>query len=100
MAGVDGAKPGIVMKAHPAVGDFYLQEFDLTNAEDQAETIALGETVRVRAGRFTGCLESEETTPLEPDANEHKFYAPGVGNILTVDTVTGARTELVRITAN
>jgi hypothetical protein len=100
LAGVDGAKPGIVMKAHPAVGDFYLQEFDLANAEDQAGTIALGETVRVRAGRFTGCLESEETTPLEPEANEHKFYAPGVGNILTVDTVTGARTELVRITTN
>ncbi|MBI3770216.1 MAG: hypothetical protein HY271_17220 [Deltaproteobacteria bacterium] len=34
--GVDGAAPGIVMRAHPAVGDFYRQEFDLDNAEDLA----------------------------------------------------------------
>src|SRR5262249_27205766 len=34
MAGVDGAKPGIVMEAHPAIGDFYRQEFALANAED------------------------------------------------------------------
>ena len=27
IAGVDGAQPGIVMEAHPAVGDFYRQEF-------------------------------------------------------------------------
>lgn len=28
-AGVDGAKPGIIMKAQPAAGDFYRQEFSL-----------------------------------------------------------------------
>jgi hypothetical protein len=36
--------------------------------------------------------------PLEPDALEHKFYADGVGNVLTVDEETGERLELVRIT--
>ena len=38
MAGVNGDKPGIIMKAHPAIGDFYRQEFSLNNAEDFAET--------------------------------------------------------------
>ena len=97
MAGVNGDKPGIIMKAHPAVGDFYRQEFSLNNAEDFAQTLSLNEVIRVRAGTFNHCLKSEETTPLEPDLLEDKFYAPGVGNILTVDVNTGAREDLVRI---
>jgi len=97
MAGVNGDKPGIIMKAHPTVGDFYRQEFSLNNAEDFAQTLSLNEVIRVRAGTFNHCLKSEETTPLEPDLLEDKFYAPGVGNILTVDVNTGAREDLVRI---
>jgi len=34
---------------------------------------------------------------LETDLLEYKFYAPGVGNVLTVDARTGDREELVRI---
>jgi hypothetical protein len=97
MAGVDGDKPGIVMKAHPAIGDFYRQEFSLNNAEDFAETRSLTQTVHVPTGTFHNCLKSKETTPLETDLLEYKFYAPGVGNILTVDARTGDRVELVRI---
>jgi hypothetical protein len=97
MAGVNGDKPGIVMKAHPAIGDFYRQEFSLANAEDFAETVSLTESVTVPAGTFHNCLKSQETTPLETDLLEHKFYAAGVGNVLTVDATTGDREELVRI---
>jgi hypothetical protein len=97
MAGVNGDKPGIIMKAHPAIGDFYRQEFSLNNAEDFAETRSLTQTVQVPAGTFHNCLKSKETTPLEPDLLEFKFYALGVGNVLTVDARTGDRTELVRI---
>jgi hypothetical protein len=97
MAGVDGDKPGIIMKAHPAVGDFYRQEFSLGNAEDNAGTLSLTESVTVPYGTFDHCLKSEETTPLEPDALEDKFYAPGVGNVLTVDQTTGEKDELVQI---
>ena len=97
MAGVNGDKPGIVMKAHPAINDFYRQEFSLNNAEDFAETRSLTQTVHVPAGTFHNCLKSKETTPLEPDLLEYKYYAPGVGNVLTVDAKTGDREELVRI---
>jgi hypothetical protein len=97
MSGVNNDKPGIIMKAHPAVGDFYRQEFSLANAEDFAETLSLNASVTVPYGSFNHCLRSQETTPLEPDLLEDKFYAPGVGNILTVDANTGERTELVRI---
>jgi hypothetical protein len=97
MAGVNGDKPGIVMKAHPAIGDFYRQEFSLDNAEDFAETLSLTESVTVPAGTFHHCLKSQETTPLETDLLEYKFYAPSVGNVLEVDARTGDRVELVQI---
>lgn len=100
MAGVDGAKPGIVMKAHPMIGDFYRQEFALDNAEDLADTLSLSETVTVPAGTYLNCLKSQETTPLETDLLEDKFFAPGVGNVLTVDEHTGARIELIQITTD
>ena len=96
-AGVDGAKPGIVMKANPMLGDFYRQEFLLGTAEDLAEVTGLNESVDVPAGHFDGCLKTRETTPLEPDAMEDKFYAPGVGLVLEVDAETGSRVELVQV---
>jgi len=96
-AGVDGAKPGIVMKASPMVGDYYRQEFSLGTAEDNAEVTGLNESASVPAGDFTGCLKFRETTALEPDAQEDKFYAPGVGQVLTINQDTGERVELVQI---
>ena len=96
-AGVNGAKPGIVMEAHPAIGDFYRQEFDLGNAEDFAEVSSLSDAVNVPAGKFTNCLRTRETTPLEPDLKEAKWYALGIGNVLTKDLTTGDKTPLVRI---
>ena len=99
-AGVNGDKPGIIMKAHPTVGDFYRQEFSLGNAEDFAETLSVSESVTIRSGSFSNCLKSQETTPLETDLLEHKFYAPGVGNVLTIDANTGDRVELIQIKTN
>ena len=97
-AGVDGAKPGIVMEAHPKTGDFYRQEFQLGNAEDTAGVLKLDQTVTVPAGTFNHCLETYEISGLEPGALEHKFYAAGVGNVLTVDLVTGDTFPLVQVT--
>jgi len=97
-AGVDGAQPGIIMKAHPAVGDFYRQEFDLRNAEDFAEVQSLDESATAGGVVYNHCLKTLETTPLEPDLMENKFYARGIGNVLTVDATTGERSELIRVT--
>jgi hypothetical protein len=99
-AGVNNDKPGIIMEANSVVGDFYRQEFSLGNAEDNALVVSLKTTVKVPAGEFHGCLKTEETTPLEPDALEDKYYAPGVGNVLTVDLETGDRIKLVKIHPN
>lgn len=90
-AGVDGAQPGIIMEAHPAIGDFYRQEFLLNEAEDLAEVLSLSESVTVPAGSFDHCLKTKETEAIDPSALENKFYAAGIGNVPTSDLVTLAR---------
>jgi len=98
-AGVDGAKPGIVMHAiQPAIGSPYRQEYYTCVAEDQAEVVSLSEPVTVPYGSFANCLQTHEFSDLEPDANEDKYYAPGVGLVLVVDLNTGLRTELIEVT--
>lgn len=96
-AGVDRAKPGIIMKAAPAVGDFYRQEFSLGTAEDMAEVTGLNETVNVMGNPVDHCLKTEETSPLEPDALEDKFYCAGIGNVLTNDITAGEISSLITI---
>ena len=34
------------------------------------------------AGTFKGCIETRETSPLEPGAESTKFYCPGVGLVI------------------
>lgn len=95
-AGTDGAVHGVQMLRAPGRGDAYRQEFLLGEAEDIARVVARGVRVTVRAGTFPDCLQTEETTPLEPDAQEQKYYAAGIGMVLAVNRA-GERTELVQI---
>jgi hypothetical protein len=98
-AGMDGAKPGIVMHAtQPAAGSPYRQEYYACEAEDMAEVVSLSASVTVAYGSFSNCLQTREYTPLDPDVNEYKYYAPGVGLVLEVDVNSDARTELVEVT--
>jgi len=83
-AGVDDALPGFIMEANPVVGDNYYQEFAPNNdALDQAAVVSLDETVSIDLGTFTNVLQTLETTELDPDARELKYYAPGVGLVFT-----------------
>jgi hypothetical protein len=98
-AGVDGAKPGIVMKADPRVGGPYRQEYYAGHAEDMAKILSTNERVAVPYGRFGHALVSSEWTPLEPGVVEHKYYVKGVGNVRTVMVKGGVEEErLVSIT--
>jgi hypothetical protein len=96
-AGVDGAKPGIIMQADPQVGQRYYQEFDIGNAEDEATVVSLNASVVVPFGQFNGCLQTDDFTRLEPDALEHKFYCPGTGLVLEESADGEERIELVAI---
>jgi len=81
IGGVDGAQPGIIMLAQPAVGDSYRQEYLKGEAEDLASVTALSGSVSSKAGSWSGAdvLVTEEWTPLEPGVREQKTYARGVG---------------------
>jgi hypothetical protein len=90
-AGVDGAKPGIIMPAHPKVGQSYRQEYYKGEAEDQAKVQSLNASVTVAYGSFDHVLVTREWTPLEPSYDEHKYYARGVGQVY------GGGSELVEV---
>jgi hypothetical protein len=99
-AGVDGAKPGIIMHGtQPAIGVPYRQEYYVCEAEDMAEVVSLNESVTVPYGSFNDCLQTREFTRLEPGVSEYKYYAPGVGLVLEVNVNSGALTELIEVTA-
>jgi hypothetical protein len=95
-AGLDGALPGIVMLAEPAVGMAYRQEYLACEAEDMAEVAAVGEAVAVPAGSYTDVLVTHDWTPLEPDVVEEKSYAPGIG-LVRERKLTGDAEELVLV---
>lgn len=96
-AGVDGAKPGIIIPGSPSAGLVYRQEYYACVAEDMGEILDLDASAVVPHGSFTGCLKTHDFTPLEPDVNENKYYAPGVGLVLTVNVSGGGREELVQV---
>jgi hypothetical protein len=100
-AGVDGAQPGVIMPADPQVGMQYRQEYYAGEAEDEGEILSLNQQVAVPFGRFTEAVMTRDLNPLEPKVNELKFYAEGVGPVLTLDigTVGGGREELVSYTS-
>jgi hypothetical protein len=98
-AGVDGAQAGVIVPASPKVGMTYRQEYYRGQAEDAAEILSLDERAAVPFGSFDHVLKTKDYTPLEPDLIEHKFYAKGIGPVLTV-TVSGGgdREELIQFT--
>jgi hypothetical protein len=95
-AGVDGALPGVIMWAHPEVGDRYRQEYYPGEAEDMAEVVRSGASESVSQGAYDDLVVIAEWNPLDPGVTEEKYYAAGVGVILEV-VVTGGtgRVELV-----
>lgn len=96
-AGVDGAEPGVIMPADPEVGMSYRQEYYADKAEDHGEVLALGEQATVPAGSYDGLVMTADTTPIEPDVLENKYYARGVGLVLTIDRDGGGREELLSV---
>ncbi len=92
-AGVNGAKPGVVMKADPSVGEVYRQEYYAGHAEDMAKVLSRNKSVTVPYGSFEHALETSEWTPLERGVLEHKYYVKGVGNVRTIMVKGGSEEE-------
>jgi hypothetical protein len=85
-AGVDGAKPGIVMPAKPKVGPAFYQEFRPGVAEDKGRVLSVDETVRIPSGTYRHAVVIRDTNPLDPTLVQHKWYAPGIGLVKSIRT--------------
>ncbi len=92
--GIDGALPGIIMLANPISGMTYRQEYYKGEAEDIGTVVKVDETVQIEFGSYQKCLKTYEWTPLEPDAGEYKYYAPGVGCIMETSLSGSEKIEL------
>lgn len=80
-AGANGARYGLMMPGTVLLGSRYYQEVAPKVAMDRAENVSVSEMLEVPAGKYQNCLKTEETTPLEPNNKEYKYYAPKIGLI-------------------
>jgi hypothetical protein len=103
-AGVDGAKPGIIMPADPKVGQTYRHEYYKGKAEDLGTILATAKKVTVAHGTFDGCLQIRNWSTLDTTQNEHRYYCPGVTFLVLKEDggpsskASTSRAELVSVT--
>jgi hypothetical protein len=87
-AGVDGARAGVFMPAHPHRGQTGIQEMLEGEAEDRFRVLSRSASVRTPAAASRHALLIREWTPLEPGVVDHKLYVRGIGTVLE-ETVKG-----------
>lgn len=80
--GKDTQNAGVIIPAHPKVGDTFKSEDVNKEIHEDDEIIAVDETVTVPAFTFEHCIKLKEV--LADGDVEYKFYAPGVGVIREV----------------
>jgi len=93
-AGVNGAKPGVIMPASPSVGDAYFQERAPGIAIDMGRVSATGVSRTIGGVTYNDLVVIQDSNPLEGCGEEEKVYAPGIGEVadtfLELISVTGA----------
>jgi hypothetical protein len=96
LTGVRGARAGIYMPAHPAVGGTGRQEYFKGHAEDQFKILSLAASVSTPAASSRRALLTQETTRLEPAVVDHKSYVRGIGTVRE-EAVRGPLERLVLV---
>ncbi len=101
--GFEGARAGIMMQAAPRLGTLsYSQGWGpAVGWTDRAMTYQMGQKASVPAGSYEDVLVIKEAARAEKDAEQLKYYAPGVGNVRVGWTGNGEKAkeilELVKI---
>lgn len=85
LLGKDTQNPGVIIPAHPKVGDKFKSEDVNKEIREDDEVVSVSETVAVPAGTFENCVKVKEM--LADGTTEFKFYAPGVGVVREVPPV-------------
>jgi hypothetical protein len=94
-AGVNGARAGIFMPAHPRVGQVFKQEDAKNVAEDCTKILDLHASVKTPYVSSNDALKTEEFSLLEPDVVDNKFYVRGIG-LVREETVQGG-TDVLKL---
>ena len=112
-SGVEFAKAGVLMRKNPQVGQVDRQEYAIGEAEDVVKYINLSAVPKNKEGgqnpndpafecigeSIGDCLKTKDSSALEPETTEFKYYLKDVGFVLAVEMedgeVTGEREELV-----
>jgi hypothetical protein len=79
--GRDGAKGGIFMPAHPAVGQSFQQESFKGQAEDRFRILSMATSITTPVVSTQNAMLTQEKTPLEPGVVDHKYYVRGIGTV-------------------
>jgi len=112
-SGVEFAKAGVLMRQNPEVGQVDRQEYAIGEAEDVVKYINLSAVPKSKEGgqnpndpafecigeAIGDCLKTKDSSALEPESTEFKYYLRDVGFVLAVakedGEITGEREELV-----
>lgn len=78
VAGEGASRAGLFMPAAPKVGDVFEQERAPGIVQSRSKVIATARTVKVPAGTFKDCIETEHYDPIEK-VTQRKWYCQGVG---------------------
>ncbi len=84
--GQNGARAGLIMPGTILVGGRYYQEIaPEDSALDKDEIVALEDSCEVGGFAFGPCVEVVDTSDCDPDAEDTKRFAAGVGNVQDED---------------
>jgi hypothetical protein len=83
IAGLEGAKAGIVMRAQPRTetSDYSQGWGPKVGYADRAKVHKVGQETCVALGCYQNVLVTDEWDEADPAARQRKYYASGVGNI-------------------
>ena len=95
--GVDGALPGIIMWADPSahLNEEYYQEYYAGEAEDKGQVLSVTESVTTPFGSFGNVVKTYDFSGIDPDLQEEKFYASGVGMVREISRNGGEEVVLI-----
>jgi hypothetical protein len=100
LAGFDGARAGLVMRAAPKPGtpDWSQGLGPKVEYADRAKVRELGERTCVPTGCYDNVLVTEEWDAADPKARQLKYYASGVGNVRVGWAGTDEEKEVLELT--
>ena len=81
LSGLNGAKFGLMMPGAPTPGQRFYQELAPGVGMDRSEIVSDNEQIVTPVGTYEKCIHVVETSPLEKGLRDHKWYAPGVGQV-------------------